>query len=363
MSRKRVFILGAGFSKQAGMPLSTDLITSILNSEELKEIDELQDWANDLNRRIAGVESEGNELFNVNIEQFFDFAQYDMELWRMKQQLCLVGRYYGETDWQKVENIEAWLSYIEEEVVHVVRDFQQKADLTPIQQFVSELQQEDIIITFNYDTLIETVLSNQKREWNHGFECESGKGLTVLKMHGSVDWILLERRPEKELEKFIKLFSKTDMNVSDHNDTPPKDEPEYNRELWRARDTKTCNAVLEMDKTGLNNFKYELGLAGLGSYKSLHPLPGSAKTWLNAFRALKEADEIYSIGFSMSPYDKMVRFHFASALNSRLNPVPKIVIIDPKAKKLLTSFKGVFGDSIQLINKKAENVDWAKEFA
>jgi hypothetical protein len=51
-------------------------------------------------------------------------------------------------------------------MVHVVWDFQQKADLTSIQKFVSEFQQEDVIITFNYDTLIETVLSSQKREWS-----------------------------------------------------------------------------------------------------------------------------------------------------------------------------------------------------
>ncbi len=47
MTKKRAFILGAGFSKQAGMPLATELTSLILAEEGLNEHEEMQAWLAD----------------------------------------------------------------------------------------------------------------------------------------------------------------------------------------------------------------------------------------------------------------------------------------------------------------------------
>ena len=315
MSKRRAFILGAGFSKQAGMPLATDLTSLILNGRRLGRLSEMQKWMSDFQMRLAATAgvSKVASRFQPNVEQLFDFAKHDEELWRMRQQLSPVGRNFGQTPWNTADSITAWLLYMEQELSHVIWDAQQQADVAPIKCFTDLLSRDDTILTFNYDTLVEKALSERGQTWNHGLSDRNNGGITILKMHGSIDWILFERRHDDQLQKFIKLFSKQDTNVEEHGHTPPEEE-EYAWELWRAKDGGTCSAVIEMDKSGLTNMKYYLGIAGLGQYKPLHKLPGSAKTWVEAFKALREAEEVYVIGFSMSPYDTMVRFHFTAVL-------------------------------------------------
>ena len=103
------------------------------------------------------------------------------------------------------------------------------------------------------------------------------------------------------------------------------------------------------------------GIAGLGRYKPLHKVPGLGPTWFKAFKALKEAEEIYILGFSMSPYDTMVQFHFSAVVKGeRKRPPDKVVVVDPNAKEIEDRFRSVFGD-IETKCHYAEN--WFTDFA
>ena len=53
MAKKRVFILGAGFSKPAGMPLATDLTKCLLNDEEFDHSSDMVAWVESLRKRIS----------------------------------------------------------------------------------------------------------------------------------------------------------------------------------------------------------------------------------------------------------------------------------------------------------------------
>jgi hypothetical protein len=75
---------------------------------------------------------------------------------------------------------------------------------------------------------------------------------------------------------------------------------------------------------------------------------------------LKEADEIYVIGFSMSAYDTMARFHFGSVIREREEKPGKVVVVEPRAAKLAETYLSVFGRPIALKVTKAEDVDWAE---
>ena len=357
MGKKRVFILGAGFSKQAGMPLATELTSLVLDGTELGELEDLQGWLDDFKQRLAAVVGvSGNaDGFKPNVEQLFDFAAYDEELWRMKQQLCPVPRAHGDTPWNRAESIRTWLGYMEQQLPHVIWDVQQEADPNPVRRFTTCLRRGDVVITFNYDTLVESALSSENHPWNHGLNDKGNGGVTVLKMHGSVDWLLLPRRSEQQLAKFVKLFSKPDVDVEEHGAGTPEDELECVLELWRAKDNKACNVVMEEHRTWGNS---ELGLAGLGRHKPLHTLPGSAPTWSAAFEALKNADKVYVVGFSMSPYDSMTRFHFTAVMRLRSQPPDQVVVVDPNADKLKDVLSVVFGRPPELIALAAENVDW-----
>ena len=268
MCKKRVFILGAGFSKQAGMPLATELTSLLLSTDQtIAELKGMQEWVASLRERVAQAAGEDAAGFALNVEQLFEYAKFDEEIWRMKQQECGVGRGWGETPWRRGQTIGIWLEYLEEQLVHAIWGAQERADLGPIARFGAHLTERDTAISFNYDTLLETCLTAHGQGWNHGLEDSASGGVAVLKMHGSVDWLLLERGPTKTLDNFIRLFSKQDTNVDEHGSSPPMEEDEYASELWRAKDIQTCRAAVELDASEISNFWHRPGLAGLGSHK------------------------------------------------------------------------------------------------
>jgi hypothetical protein len=76
-----------------------------------------------------------------------------------------------------------------------------------------------------------------------------------------------------------------------------------------------------------------------------------------------QSQEIYVIGFSLSPFDTMARLHFAGVMCERAKKqsMPtKVVLIDPSATDRLANFSSVFGRDVRidLIQKPAEEVDW-----
>ena len=122
VQKKRVFILRAGFSKAAGMPDATGLTGLILRADLLPELEDFQDWIKDIAQRIAHLDGGvvRNHPYVPNIEQLFDFAQFDIELWRMKQQEVPVGGRDGPDTYEKrADERVTWLSYMEENLVSV----------------------------------------------------------------------------------------------------------------------------------------------------------------------------------------------------------------------------------------------------
>ncbi|MHC4626611.1 MAG: hypothetical protein ACYTDV_06490, partial [Planctomycetota bacterium] len=114
-----------------------------------------------------------------------------------------------------------------------------------------------------------------------------------------------------------------------------------------------------------SNKQYDFGIAGLGRYKPLDRIPGSGQVWHNAGRALYQADEIYIIGFSLSPFDTMARLHFAGVMcnRSEKKDLPKMVtLVDPRARDLKKDFVSVFGAEtpMEICEQEAQEVDWLR---
>ncbi|MEJ2703208.1 MAG: SIR2 family protein [Sedimentisphaerales bacterium] len=365
MSPKRVFILGAGFSKQAGMPLATELTPLLRRKFEEYDHTEALEWFASLDERISWIKhTDKNAVLTPNIEELFDFAYFDALIWKMWQQLCPLGRDSGDTPYSTAEAIEAWLSYMEDDLIEIIWDQQQtgieKDD--GISRFAAILRENDTIVTFNYDTLIEQSISQAKRPWQYGFNREEGKGIPILKMHGSINWAVVPR-DQVDAFGYPVLFQKGDKNVKGASDEPTG-QPEYDNVLLRILDDKLANRI-KCRSLQWSNKQYSIGMGGLGRYKPLDRIPGSGQVWHKAGRALYQTDEIYIVGFSLSPFDTMARLHFAGVMCERAkkkNAPPKIVLIDPNACKLKAEFHAVFGVDtiITIYQKKAEQVKWSE---
>jgi hypothetical protein len=98
---KRAFILGAGFSKAAGMPLATDVLPLI--AEKLQH-EEMQEWLDSLRERLDWLSGDSQQPRRLNIEAVFHYAHFDVEVHRLKQHLAPVGRHDGPgTPWNDAE--------------------------------------------------------------------------------------------------------------------------------------------------------------------------------------------------------------------------------------------------------------------
>jgi hypothetical protein len=363
MGPSRVFIFGAGFSAQAGMPLATGLTPLLRRRFEEYDLTEAIEWFTWLEERVRWIKrSDPHESPSLNIEELFDSAHFDALLQRMRQHMCPVGRNSGDTPFSAGEAIETWLSYMEDDLVDVIWDLQKAAREKPsgISQFVSVLQENDAIITFNYDTLVEQSISKANKPWQYGFKDESGQGVPILKMHGSINWAMV-RRDQVGNFGYPLLFKKEDKN---RPDTTPAStgEAEYDYALLRIPDDKLANRI-ENRILQRSDKQYGIGIAGLGRHKPLDKMPGSGHVWHNAGRALYQADEVYVVGFSLSPFDTMARLHFAGVMCERAkkqNMPKRLVLVDPYACSLEARFREVFGPDVPIkpVQQKAENVDW-----
>ncbi len=363
MDRKRVFILGAGFSAQAGMPLATELTPLLRRKFQEYDHTEALAWLNSLDERINWLkQTHGSAAPLLNIEELFDFAHFDALIWKMRQHMCPVGRNAGGTPYSTGEAIETWLSHMEDELRDVIWDHQKVSlgKLDYVARFTDLLRENDTVATFNYDTLIEQSLSQAKRPWRYGFQTEDGQGTPILKMHGSINWAIVLREQADNFE-YPLLFKKEDKNRPDTT-TPPTGEAEYDYALLRIPDDKLANRI-ENRILQRGDKQYGIGIAGLGRYKPLDKMPGSGHVWYNAERALCQADEIYVVGFSLSPFDTMAQLHFAGVMYKRAkekNLPSRVVLVDPCACDLLANFQAVFGPDtrIEPIQQPAEQVDW-----
>jgi len=338
-NRKRVFILGAGFSKPAGMPLSAGLTTVLLHQAQSKA--EFRSYIEDLQERLGRF----LEKQRAGIEEIFDFAEFDCELWRMRHHGCSVGRMDGETPFARADSIRRGLRGLGEHLWPALLDLEERASRNLLPGFFQNVTDQDAFITFNYDTLVESALSKRSLRWHYGFD-EIESGIPVLKVHGSIDWVRVPRG--HTVRNGLKLFEKTNVNRGQGVDEHPEDA----YVLWRIPDI-----LSRRDEVLPFSSPKRPAMGGLGRVKPLHEIPGIGFVWSRAFEVIKSAEAIYVIGWSASPYDVMARFHFASVLALRQIPLSRVVVVDPKVCEQITNYRAIFGE-VKAIGECAECVDW-----
>ncbi len=359
---RTVYLLGAGFSKPAGMPLATEVLPLLVKKLEAgregdgqddDKDDEMTAWLADLHKRVDWLELGGSGHCGLNIEEVFHLGHFDAEVHRLMQQLCPVGRSSGETPWQTAEAIEGWLRYLEEDLVEVLVGSEDGANLDPIKQWACAVRDTDTVVTFNYDTLVERAFQELGRSWNHGFDNEHTAGVRVLKLHGSINWVVLAR-DQWNPQNVDLLFQKENINAPPR----PTGALEDDACLCRIRE----RAVLRRAIAGRDFNPLTIGIAGLGTYKELHRVPGLGPTWVRAMRAVRDAERLVVVGFSMSEFDAMARLRLSYVARTRheeRRPLP-VIVIDPAAdcSPFQARFTRVFHDEVRFVRKSHEQFNW-----
>lgn len=187
----RIYILGAGFSRPAGLPLATELFTAVCariegqygtNTKFDRDLHDYLDYCND-----CGVQGQSKDA--LDIEMFMSYLDIEHYL----------GLRGSET-WSQEGN-ESQLM-IRRAIGAVIHDRTPLPDKLPdyFYRFAELLSPHDIVLTFNYDLVVEAALTQVGKPFRrfpyryksvnqHGGVLDSDtEEVTLLKLHGSLDW-------------------------------------------------------------------------------------------------------------------------------------------------------------------------------
>lgn len=322
---KRLFIIGAGFSKAiANAPLANGFIRAIYD-RVLKEDENHQhpgDWPHDRNCFIKLLryfhesaiplinwleKNNDKKILNRDFEEFLNSLNIEFvcsfldlhkkhyfisEAKGVDLQGCPIPYIHG---FHKSE-LESALKFIMHHMLDLLLKENLEVNSTLFDKMSSYFQKEDMIINFNYDLLVDKMLW-QKQLWNpfdgYGFEFDKGENKNVLKskiqmikIHGSINW----RSPD--------IFFHPNLELAiDH---PFKDEP-----LFEG---------LKIPKSLYDKEKYRQ--YPLYSHVILPTFAKSPQyIWEmqlinNSINFCRTADEIYILGYSVPDADYITNLLF-----------------------------------------------------
>ncbi|NDQ55746.1 MAG: hypothetical protein GZ088_01580 [Acidipila sp.] len=285
-SAKRVFILGAGASKACGLPLTNELLPDIVSSLGTKPV----------RKRALNFIKYLYPYFELtwgnypNVEELLSLMDVYVEFSKKVKSSHKFEP--DEVEELKDELLTAISVSLSERTAKV------KIQNTQFFRLAQIMRPGDVVVSFNWDVLLESALTELKRGWNYELK---GDKLALLKPHGSVDWFDGETTRIKAsltspvIEKIgrLRVFQYFRMPRLRSRMTPVI-VPPLIRKKWKYR---------EFDRI-----------------------------WRCAWRALRTANEIHIIGFSLPPADLHVKFVIRSAvrINEETRTTPlKVTVVNP----------------------------------
>ena len=177
MAQNRVFILGAGFSASAGIPLTSDLLR---NSMRIFEVE-----CNGIFQRVEGYAKE----LQWQTDDKPDFSQVSFSDLCTHLEFVELNEFAGGERWSNVGSREklALRFYLAKCIAAVTP----KADAIPnlYIEFAKQLHDRDLVISFNWDCLLELAILRVGKTYNYNF---GDQGIQLIKPHGSINWRLNE---------------------------------------------------------------------------------------------------------------------------------------------------------------------------
>ena len=295
-SRKyRIFILGAGFSKEAGLPLASQLWAKILKRAKSQQM-----WSETFRRDMKDYlefqqRCGGKQLTEekVNFEDFMGVLDIEHYLGLR-----------GSDTWSDEGNMSTilvkWL------LGQILAEHTPSADNIPplYRDFAAQLQPDDYVFSFNYDLLLERALDAVHKPYrlfpfhNRAVDKDGGawvdnsrQEVTLLKLHGSIDWFdrrkftLMEaqsrgRGPTSSIPQCVfNDMERLNVTKIDPGPRPPEDimAQMYRvgniETLYRKGASWTCAPSLLAPSTmkilnaqGLKNFWYGMDQLGVCNY-------------------------------------------------------------------------------------------------
>lgn len=357
-----VFILGAGFSKPAGLPLGNELFGEIIRYAKLRGL-----YENILQADIATFleythEANGEYLSEeqINFEEFISYLDIEHFL-----------RLRGSDHWSNegnrsqlvIRNLIGLSLYLRQESI-------KDEAFSLYENFVNRLEPGDWVFTFNYDTILEGAFKKQNIPYRlfqtryknlsfYGGEVDSDRDneIVLLKMHGSIDWFdkshYLRNRDYlrgsgKDIKPHNAVFDgRKDFRIKSLVEQPyPKD--------------SALNSIYVLenlgDYFGESNLITEVPLIISPSFSKVVYLNPLTEFWAGFSRSGTVEKRVAVIGFSLPEHDEYLRqplFWFLHNFQSYESPFCK------KTKLKMVDLKQSGGEILDYKNRY-KFIDWDK---
>lgn len=344
---KRIFILGAGFSKPAGLPLGSELlqeITKYINNSSSKVFHEYKDSIQqDID--IYKEYSQKEEIKEINIEDLIEFIDYQHFL-----------QFHGGLDANSSSSHSQ--SAIRILISMILNEKQKSIENKELyKKFITNLTDNDIIITLNYDILLESLLNEENKNYKlfPSYLCKKKNStlpsITILKIHGSINWFdyneyFKKLKQEKNCQNTEFLWVTQDFIFNNQYDWPtlnpiiPK-----NFKLEKNTRLKDIYWISDMD---LNKYFEVCNDPNGRIFKKLSPattrpvILSPSYTKLLYSQSIKDlfysassygqdTDKIIIIGCSLTKYDRYIRqwvYDICQQYRSMHTPKSDILIVN-----------------------------------
>lgn len=304
--KNRVFILGAGFSAAAGVPLTAALLDKTMKKFSAE--------CPGTFKRVDGYAKTSTE----NTEGEVDYSSVDFSDLCTFLEYIELREYGGGERWTNAGSREklALRFYLAKTIAEHTPSESNLPDLYV--EFASQLHERDIIISFNWDGLLEVALRKLGKPYTYNFGKKNA--IKLCKLHGSVNWRL---------------------------DTPNILGTPVNTLRWES--LKFTEGMLETEiyhTPELLNYGTWGRYAPNGEVEPFLVLPGYGKAfdvrfnavlWYKPEFAFSCTHDVYIVGLSLTPDDFFIRSLFLSSLAN------------------IDSYSGVKGRQIYIINPDANS--------
>lgn len=334
---ERVFVLGAGFSACVGLPLAGNFFAKWM--QWLQRMDDKGIRSLQTRIRLFAYtqlsEKRGWHAFDrtgwhekIDIERLLTLAEATAGLWKVISAKDDVGR--GLADVHKLLP-----EYFRRSVGIFLYAETMMPDRSwfPVIDFCERLRLGDTVVTFNWDTVVETGLTaiGAPYDLSGGGRAER---ISILKLHGSIDWFS-GKLPIQEAAQFTAPVIR---NISRVTNYPPFNDLAGD---WFVPYLVPPTAYK----------RYERGILAL---------------WKKASAAIFKARQVFAVGYSMPPTDwasvSLLRLPFRPEVTDpegRRSKCRELIVVNPSLD-VANRFKLQIFPRCRCIPKKVEEMEWSR---
>ena len=307
-----IFFLGAGFSKPAGLPLGNQLFQEILDAAKAKGL-----YEGNLEYSIREYQAyyhttAGEEIVEdkINIEGFMSY----LDISRLLQ---LEGGDYTAPE-EIFKNLIAY-------VLHQYQNKISEDQYVLYEKFAEQMSLDDIVFTFNYDTVLEEALERVNKPYRYyqfrykydekanTLIIDPKQEVTIYKMHGSIHWFDKSNYQDWKDDWLARGYDKEPPFIV-FDGSMKGDVHRLLHEPFRETDAlKNLYIVEDLDRYFMNYFGMKNRLVSdspfiiAPSHHKLASLDYLSEFWYRFPSVIIGANKIIIIGFSLPEHDNYIR--------------------------------------------------------